>query len=229
MNTYELKQQARKERYEELALKNTAKSTAAYETARKIADMIPFGQPILVGHHSERRHRNAIDKIGANMRKSIELDKTAEYYANKAENISNAISSDDPDAVTKLQTKLAELEKLQEEMKKINKSQRLIGNPAQFPGYRLTNNNANIRNIKLRISQLQKAAELTANDDVLGSGWTLHEDKEQNRIQFLFTSIPSEETRSELRYKRRTRSRSQKRVLPRNHYWCNISVYPHLH
>jgi len=46
---------------------------------------IPFGQPILVGHHSERRHRRAIANATAAMDKNIELRDKAESHLSKAE------------------------------------------------------------------------------------------------------------------------------------------------
>lgn len=61
-------------------------SDARFKAAKQIGDFIPFGQPILVGHHSEKRHRRDIERIDNNMRKSIEADEKAEYYANKVEN-----------------------------------------------------------------------------------------------------------------------------------------------
>ncbi len=75
----------RVERYEARAETAEAQSTAAWETSNKIASFIPFGQPILVGHHSEKRHRRDIEKIGNAMNKSVELSNKAEYYSDKAE------------------------------------------------------------------------------------------------------------------------------------------------
>ena len=46
-----------------------------------------MGQPILVGHHSERRHRRDLDRIDSHMRKSIEEDKKADYFSNRAANL----------------------------------------------------------------------------------------------------------------------------------------------
>lgn len=46
---------------------------------------IPFGQPILVGHHSERGHRKIIERADNAMRKSIEEDKKADTYKSRAE------------------------------------------------------------------------------------------------------------------------------------------------
>ena len=57
------------EKRQEWAEKAEARSTARYKAARAAVENIPFGQPILVGHHSERRHRAAIARSDANMSK----------------------------------------------------------------------------------------------------------------------------------------------------------------
>lgn len=122
-NSYEEKKNARIARYEDLAEKNRKESTRLYEQSHKMADVIPFGQPILIGHHSESRDRNYRNKIWNTMGKSIEADKKAAYYDQRAAAAANnnAISSDDPDAMQKLRARIAGLEELQEEMKAINK------------------------------------------------------------------------------------------------------------
>ena len=61
------------------------------DEAYKKADMsesatgIPFGQPILVGHHSERRHRKTIERASRAMDKTIEESNKAENYKSRAE------------------------------------------------------------------------------------------------------------------------------------------------
>ena len=101
MNSWEEKQEARADRYRELAEKAKKQSRDAHEHSNRLANMIPLGQPILVGHHSEKRHRRDLDRIHNNMRKSIELSEKAEYYADKAKGVenNNSISSDDPEAI----------------------------------------------------------------------------------------------------------------------------------
>ncbi len=69
----------------EHAGKAAAASDAAYGAARQIGDMIPLGQPILVGHHSERRHRRDIERIDNAMRRSVDESKRSEYHADRAE------------------------------------------------------------------------------------------------------------------------------------------------
>lgn len=61
------------------------RSDQAYKTAKEIGSFIPMGQPILVGHHSEGRHRRDIAKIDNAMRKSCAEDDKAKYYEGRAE------------------------------------------------------------------------------------------------------------------------------------------------
>lgn len=201
MNFYEQKQQDRKERYQALAEKKQTESSNLYESSTRLANLIPFGQPILVGHHSERGHRNLIDKINNKMGKSIEVGKVADYYQNRADNMSTGISSDDPDAIDKLKVKLAKLEDYQTDIKEKNAEARANKLTQPFAKYQLTNSGALVRGVKLRIEQLTKKQNMVANDDIIGEWGTLHENKEENRIQFLFKSIPNESIRSELKSK----------------------------
>jgi len=69
---YEERREAKKDRYQELSDKNKKKSEDGFDQAHKMADVIPFGQPILVGHHSEQRDRNYRAKINRKYEKSFE-------------------------------------------------------------------------------------------------------------------------------------------------------------
>ncbi len=57
---------------------------SAKNSVKAIADNIPFGQPILVGHHSEKRARRDAQKIENGMRKAIKMWETSEYWKNRA-------------------------------------------------------------------------------------------------------------------------------------------------
>ena len=60
---------------------------------------IPFGQPILMGHHSQRRHENAIKRSNAHSRKSIEESKKAQMWdrrANTAETLIQKMEESKP-------------------------------------------------------------------------------------------------------------------------------------
>lgn len=74
----------RTERFEEYAGNAAARSDTAWKGARQIADGIPFGQPILVGHHSERRARRDQERIDAGYRKSFAEADKAKRYAGRA-------------------------------------------------------------------------------------------------------------------------------------------------
>jgi hypothetical protein len=49
-----------------------------------IADGIPLGQPILVGHHSERRARKDAERIENGMRRAVRLWETSQYWLDRA-------------------------------------------------------------------------------------------------------------------------------------------------
>jgi hypothetical protein len=51
------RQEERAERFEEYSEKRTAESEQALAAVDSMVSAIPFGQPILVGHHSERSAR----------------------------------------------------------------------------------------------------------------------------------------------------------------------------
>lgn len=111
MNDYEQKKADRIDRLRSGAQKLTSKGHAALGAARAIGDQIPFGQPILVGHHSEKRHRRAIERIDAQYRKGFDAlkeGKELEARADAAES-NTAISSDDPSAIEKLEAKLLQV------------------------------------------------------------------------------------------------------------------------
>lgn len=73
------------ERLQTAASNAEKKSDGYYKRSHEITENIPFGQPILVGHHSENRHRRDIDKSWNAMGKAVELSKAAEGYESRAE------------------------------------------------------------------------------------------------------------------------------------------------
>ncbi len=119
---YEDRKKARIDRYKDLAENADKKSSNLSEQSSKMASVIPFGQPILVGHHSEKRDRNYREKIWNKMGSSVEESKKAEYYREKAIAAENntSISSDDPEAVKLLKEKIETLEERSKKMKTMN-------------------------------------------------------------------------------------------------------------
>ena len=69
----------------EKAGKRAAEADARIAAEHAILDFIPAGQPILIGHHSERRHRRDLDRAESHRRASIEADKAAEYHERRAQ------------------------------------------------------------------------------------------------------------------------------------------------
>lgn len=131
MNEYEKKQAARKDRLLERAEKADKRASAAEGAAAERADMIPMGQPILVGHHSERRHRRDLERIHRGLDKAHEERQKAEGLRRRAAAVgSGGISSDDPDAIAKLERKLQALEERRERMKAVNAAWRKAGKPS---------------------------------------------------------------------------------------------------
>lgn len=76
------------ERYETYAANAEARAESRSRAAESISSFIPFGQPILVGHHSERRYRRDIERIRNNVEKSIEESEKAKYLKGRAFDLS---------------------------------------------------------------------------------------------------------------------------------------------
>ena len=155
------------------------------------------------------------------------------------------IRSDETNAVEKLEKKLESLQAMQEKMKKVNayyrKHKTLDGCPElrteqveeikvqmskgwnpkdkPYPSWALSNNNANIRRIKKRIEDLKAEQESEHSEDRVYDGFTLHEDADSMRIQFLFEEKPDEETRAVLKsygFRWSPKNKAWQRMLNRN-------------
>lgn len=196
---YEERKEARIERYKELAIKNKEASLNAYNYSNKLASMIPMGQPILVGHHSEKSHRSHLKRIHSQMDKFCELQNKSDYYNDKAiaaEN-NNIISSDDPKAITLLKEKLEKLEKQRTQIKEHNKKAKKE-NKDILPSWHLSNLGQRIVSIKKRINQLNKLNKLETRETKFDNG-IIKENVEENRLQILYDEIPSVEERTKLK------------------------------
>lgn len=58
--------------HENRADRAAAQGDAALAEMKQLSDMIPFGQPILVGHHSEGRHRRDLAKIDRRLGQAVD-------------------------------------------------------------------------------------------------------------------------------------------------------------
>ncbi|MBR3721264.1 MAG: DUF3560 domain-containing protein, partial [Selenomonadaceae bacterium] len=79
MNEYEEKQEARRLYYLEKAEEARRESDDRWARARKMGDAIPMGQPILVGHHSEKSHRAYLKRMNNQYDKAMEFSGKADY------------------------------------------------------------------------------------------------------------------------------------------------------
>ncbi len=155
------------------------------------------GQPILIGHHSERGHRRDIAKMDAAVRTGAEADRQAARSTSLAASAEyTGISIEDSDAESLLRAKIERLESNHSSMKKTNREWRkckgdidtmdVSGNTkeavarwlearqyswqkAPFEGYQLSNSNANIRRCKIRLEELARV-EAIQDGDIVAAG-----------------------------------------------------------
>jgi len=74
----------RAERFSEYEDHRAEDAQRARAAVSAIADHIPLGQPILVGHHSERHARKHAAQIENGMRRTIKMLETAQYWKHRA-------------------------------------------------------------------------------------------------------------------------------------------------
>lgn len=186
---YEERRQRRIARYKAVSQKAKKEAEArSNSTANRILMMTP-GQPIIIGHHSERKARKLHRQAEYDIRKSIELSDKSDYYEAKARHVekSNAIYNDDPKAIEKLKEKLERLE---------NERNSIKARPHET--WELTNVTGNIRETKLRIKRIEEQEQLVFPDIKFKGGKAIH-NKEINRIQLIFDEKPNEEIRNKLK------------------------------
>lgn len=90
--------QRKAEKYSNSAANHRTKSNEYCNAAQEGRDFLVLGEPIKVGHHSEKRHRALLERNWNRMGKSVELaekakiaEQKAEYWARKAEEITLAM------------------------------------------------------------------------------------------------------------------------------------------
>lgn len=74
----------RAERFEDYSSSRAKDADVARAGVSAITDNIPLGQPILVGHHSERHARKDAERIENGMRKAVKMWKQSEYWTQRA-------------------------------------------------------------------------------------------------------------------------------------------------
>ena len=119
---YEEKKQARIDRLRSRSEKAHAEADQRWGIAKQQGELLN-GQPILIGHHSEKAHRALINRMATNSRKASEAYERGKEIGRRADAAerNTAVFSDDPEAVTKLRLKIEAAEKRQAMMKEANK------------------------------------------------------------------------------------------------------------
>jgi len=216
-------QRQRRERAERKAARLERAAEAQHADARGELEPIPMGQPILVGHHSERRHRKALERSDRKTRQALATHRAAEHAKSAAKRAGHAISSDDPDAIEALRARLADLEASRALSKAINAAYRKGGWEAVEEVEGVTagvlarakrtmevahwlkapmdvkNLGANIRRVRARIEQLEAAAEREAAPVIEGEGFTISEHPDDNRIRFTFAERPGKDVTAKMK------------------------------
>lgn len=105
----------RAERLEARAEKTGAAAQAAYAAARAVVERIPFGQPVLLGHHSQKRHQRDLARHDAGMSKAFALGDEARGLQAAAESSRRHQESQDsaPGIARRLERARAELRKVE--------------------------------------------------------------------------------------------------------------------
>lgn len=124
---YYQRQADKADRLHERAKAKAREGEDRMQQGRDMMSVIPMGQPILVGHHSEQRDRNYRKRAHDSFMKGGDMAfKEAPAIAARAENAEKAasgqgaISSDAPDAADRITAELESLEKAQAMMKACN-------------------------------------------------------------------------------------------------------------
>lgn len=113
----------RADRFADYSDKRKSDAEAAAAAVSAIADNIPLGQPILVGHHSERHARRDAEKIENGMKKAVRMWDTSQYWKDRAAGaLRNAKYKERPDVrhrrIKGLESDKRKLEKMLDEYKR---------------------------------------------------------------------------------------------------------------
>lgn len=222
---YEERREARADRLEERAQAAAKKSDDAFRRSSSLVSGIPAGQPILPGARGAH-HRRTLERSWNLMERGVRSSRKAEYLQGRADAVreNSAISSDDPEALEKLEQKLAALQAAQERDKAVNayyrkhktvkgfdgvsdeQAERIDASLAELrealrrpvPSFRLSNRNAEINRLKKRIEQL-RAVDNMEHIEIPFPGGLLTTNEEINRVQIIFDDTPDEATRAKLK------------------------------
>ncbi|MEU7891772.1 DUF3560 domain-containing protein [Nonomuraea sp. NPDC049152] len=100
------------------AERHADKAASSAQRANELSERFAGGQPILVGHHSERGARRDQERMHSAMRTSVEADRTAQEVARRANAVGSAAEYSAKPTVTarRIKTAEAELRKIQKNL-----------------------------------------------------------------------------------------------------------------
>ena len=219
----ECETEQQKDGYKEIFEKYEKSLAYAINEDNRIGAMLPSVMITGAGNYPMKKHERQMEAYRSNQ----DNFKKAEYYLDrlKCNYSNNTVQSDDPEVLTALKNKLEKLEAIQQMMKEVNAYYRKNGTlqgckcvstefakkfeqekksnncfyQQPFMPFKLTNNNAKIKNTRDRINSLAKMKENGTKSKDFGN-YTFVENKEIMRFQFIFNGKPSEEIRSLLKY-----------------------------
>jgi hypothetical protein len=116
--------QAKADRLDGIADKRAQQASAFSRAARDISQRFEFGQPILIGHHSERKARKDKERMESAMSKAAKAHDAIGYWQYRAESVErHANYKNDPKVrARRIKTLLAELRDLQRSINDAHKA-----------------------------------------------------------------------------------------------------------
>ena len=123
--TLEERAEQRAARFSTYQEKRKADAEDAYNAVKEISRHIPFGQPILIGHHSQRRAERDQKRMEDGRQKCVKMGETSKYWEQKAQDVIKHAQYKDAPGVRAGRVKKLEAEK-RKYSKTIEKSKALI-------------------------------------------------------------------------------------------------------
>lgn len=74
----------RADRFEDYSDRRSQDADAAHRAVSAVSQRFEFGQPILIGHHSERKARKDAERMENGMRRAVKMWETSTYWAARA-------------------------------------------------------------------------------------------------------------------------------------------------
>ena len=179
-------------------------ASAQLRRADQISERFAGGQPILVGHHSERGARRDHARMDTAMRKGVALSREAAAVASVTPSTAVLATDSDGPEIMQARMKAANIAARKGDRVALaaqgfdpSQIEELLtpqwGNgrgPIGFPSYALSNNSANIRRMRERLAELRRAQTMTPTERTVGDVRVV-EDPEAMRIRLHFPGKPT--------------------------------------